>query len=29
MIDFGIQQLWPIAVIAAGVAMLRKAMARA
>lgn len=29
LIDFGLQQLWPIAVIAAGVAMLRKAMARA
>lgn len=29
LIDFGLHQLWPIAVIAAGVAMLRKAMARA
>ena len=29
LIDFGVQQLWPIAVIAAGVGMLRKAMARA
>jgi hypothetical protein len=29
LIDFGLQQLWPIAVIAAGVGMLRKAMARA
>ena len=28
MIEFGIDQLWPIAVIAAGVGMLRKAMAR-
>jgi hypothetical protein len=29
LIEFGIQQLWPIAVIAAGIGMLRKAMARA
>lgn len=29
LVDFGLQQLWPIAVIAAGVGMLRKAMARA
>ena len=28
MIEFGIDQLWPIAVVAAGVGMLRKAMAR-
>ena len=28
VIEFGIDQLWPIAVIAAGVGMLRKAMAR-
>jgi hypothetical protein len=29
LVDFGLQQLWPIAVIAAGVGMLRKAMTRA
>ena len=29
LIDFGLQQLWPVAVITAGVGMLRKAMARA
>ncbi|MDA0207568.1 MAG: DUF5668 domain-containing protein [Acidobacteria bacterium] len=29
LIDFGLQQLWPIAVVAAGVGMLRKALASA
>jgi hypothetical protein len=29
LVDFGLQQLWPIAVVAAGVGMLRKAMTRA
>jgi hypothetical protein len=29
LIDFGLAQLWPIAVIAAGIGMLRKSMARA
>lgn len=29
LVDFGLHQLWPIAIVAAGVGMLRKAMARA